>query len=387
MIGRHSATTSGARRPRQRATVRTAALLIVTILCAACSSDEKLNSARLGGLPYPGMFTLYAEADADELGTHQYPSTFITSLLAEEQSRGILYTCRAGFLDLSHTRDTIDLTRYYYLAYTDALREGEDSTVVYGLSPCRYHITFNLPQTWKHRISAAVSRDEPIPPEINDALIELAVQTTWIATTYYELLQWYGYKSSGVFSERRSAFTYDDMMAHVVGGNVARVALQRSEGEDTFNEAVTRTLDRTLDELDVVSVEASRRAVRLIEGHWWQGSRAVRRQLDIGLDDGALTPWLVRDLEYCDDHNPQPFDVPPLIDALRPDGRPLATLEIEMRVFESSIIRRAIPDRPTRIVPPRDFPILLDDVRKEMTEEFGEDFDQPYPDAPKRAAK
>src|SRR5687768_2411742 len=66
---------------------------------------------RLGALPYPGMTTLYATADPENLGRHRYgglPRLFER----DEASRGIIYTARGGFLDVAHVRITVDRVRY-----------------------------------------------------------------------------------------------------------------------------------------------------------------------------------------------------------------------------------------------------------------------------------
>ncbi len=359
-----------------------AAILLLIVGCAPIDRP----TMRTGSLPYPGLFTLYADVDPSDLGHHRYRGNVMPVLFADEASRGIVYTCRAGFLDMSHVRDSIDLTRYYYLAFADAVRDGESHVVVYGFSPCRFHVTLDLPAEWSLDAWADTSassnhdRKQPLPDELDDALIDLAAQTAWITTTWYEFLQWYGYKSAGVISERRSAFTYDDIIAHAVGGDVARRALRHSRCDDTFNDAATDELERTLEELEALSPEQTYDATRAVEGQWWEGGQAIRRQLDLGLEDGSIKPWLVRDFAPCPDREPEPYDVPPLIDALRPDGEPLARIEIEMRILEAGAIRAAVPDQPQRLVPHRDFPHLIADMRADLAEQFGESFDEPYPD-------
>jgi hypothetical protein len=331
-------------------------------------------SMRLGSLPFPGPFSLFAAADPESLGHHDH-APFMT-LFNDEESRGILYTCQAGFLDLSHIRDSIDLARHFYVALGESVRNGKRKVVVLAFSPCRYHITIDLPNEWAHAKGA-----ETLPVYVEDAVIELSVQLTWIATTWYEVLQWAGYSSTIIVPEDRSAFTYDDLLSHAIGGDIARKSLHESTSEDEFNAAATKWLAQLLEDLEIVSPDEMHQAVELVRGKWWAGFSAVRRQLDIGLDDGTVRPWLVRGLERCDHVDPlepEPYVVPPLLDSLRPDGKPLASVEIEMRILEASRIRATIPDRPRRIVPHRDFPHIMEGIRRDMVARYGEDVDRPY---------
>lgn len=348
-------------------------------LCAAllagcgCATHEP-PSMRLGSLPFPGPFSLYAVADPSSLGGHQYEPD--AGLLHDETSRGILYTCRAGFLDLSHVRDSIDLSRYFYLVLADAVRKGNHQTTARAFSPCRFHITIDLPASWEHG-----KEEDRLPSEVDDALIELSVQLSWIATTWYEILQWAGYSSTVVVSERRSAFTWDDIVAHAVGGDAGRIALRKSSDLEEFNIQATNALERLLEELGAVPPEIMGEAVELVHGEWWEGVSAVRRQLDIGLDDGTVRPWLVRGVDACDyvdPLQPEPYPVPPLRDSLRPDGRSLASIEIEMRVFEANRIRMTIPGQPRRIVPYRDFPHIMEGIREDLADQYGWHVDRPH---------
>src|SRR3982751_5241665 len=63
---------------------------------------------RMGGLPYPGAFTLFELAHPDRLGHHAYDGQTGPS----EAVRGILHTCRGGFIDIAHARKAIDLCKH-----------------------------------------------------------------------------------------------------------------------------------------------------------------------------------------------------------------------------------------------------------------------------------
>src|SRR5215212_6292895 len=90
--------------------------------CASSASpvDEPPRD-RMGSLPFPGTFTLYRIADADRLVQHRYERT--PRLFREDEGKhGIVYTTRAGFLDVGHIRITVDTVRYCSNHIREAIR-------------------------------------------------------------------------------------------------------------------------------------------------------------------------------------------------------------------------------------------------------------------------
>jgi hypothetical protein len=252
---------------------------------------------RLGSLPFPGPFTLYAAADG-ELGQHRYGDQ-PRSGAPREVGRGTLYTCRAGFIDVAHLRESIDWTRHVhelvlaaFAARAPLLRfEGPDDTT--------YELAFDYPAAW------TTVPDE----ERGRAALRIAQRSSLLLMTWHEVLTGSGYKTTGVVSERRSAFTYDDMSAHLVGVQVAGRALGDAA---PYDRAVTRALDARLDELGVVDHECLARALDAVEGTWWKGRFALRLQHETGRFSGWLQPHVIEGLACCpDDAAAEPLEWPP----------------------------------------------------------------------------
>src|ERR1051325_4702148 len=98
---------------------------------------------RLGCLPWPGPFTVFETADPLRLGEHCYDHG------PHEKERGIIYTCRGGFIDVSHLRKTIDLCKYAQVRMEFALLNDWTALQIKSLEPTVYVIRLNYPPDWK----------------------------------------------------------------------------------------------------------------------------------------------------------------------------------------------------------------------------------------------
>ena len=321
---------------------------------------ESLPRPRMGALPFPGLMTLYTSADG-ELGEHSYAGG------GSEVDRGIVYTCDGGFLDVSHIRNAADMTGYLHARLAHALRSGWGCLRFRGKEPSLYECALTYPEGW-----------DDMDPAERDAVIEEAAvigaqRLALTVMTWHELLTWYGYKSAVVVSERGSAFTYDDGPSHMVGVLVAGEVLR--EGID-FDDGVTDLLAIVLEELGVVEPSELHAAALAVEGDWWEFGQPRRRLLRTGLEAASTSgpaevrPWLVPELDFCDGARPVTLESPCLSDVLGHDLRRLVRVEIDPRVLESPKIFALLPDATNRVEPERDFPLLIDDIRREVGEGY-----------------
>ena len=86
----------------------------------------------------------------------------------------------------------------------------------------------------------------------------------------------------------------------------------------------------------------------------------LKRNYDIGLEDGKVTPWLVSGLDGCDNAKPRAYPVPKL-DFLRNYGLSVG-LRIEPRVAEKNLVLRiAYPNGKQEkfIEPEKHFPLIM----------------------------
>lgn len=310
---------------------------------------------RTGCLPFPGLFTLYAEADPARLGDHHY-ARGAPSGVAEEE-RGIFYTAKAGFLDLAHVRNTIDWTRYCVAQFAAALARHDTTLTFNGTNGSLVHVTLSYPDDGIH----ADDRHR----EQFDLALRLGERTAYVLLNWHEAASWFG-DHTFLFDESPSAFTWDDVMSHVIGVRVAELALC-SDGW-TFDRAVTFYLDQQVRSLGAVGPSQTRQAVDAVDGTFWAHGRPLRRQTDTGFETGAVTPWLVAGLPFSDDARPQPFAVP---DVLTSTGLKLAErcrVQIEPRCAAAERMRAVLPARPEWFDVDHDLPVILAEMRREMGE-------------------
>ncbi len=192
--------------------------------------------------------TLYTTADPQRLGRHRYgavPRLF----QSDEVSRGIIYTARAGFLDVAHLRITIDQVRYCTRALRRAISERQDKLALPGPNRSIFHVALRYPDDWP-----------TLSPAERDALaaqwsLRAGQRLAYLMVTWHELITWFGYRNVVLVDERRSSFLHDDVMSHVVGLRVAERAI-RADGStaERFDDDPTLTpaLDDELAELGAV---------------------------------------------------------------------------------------------------------------------------------------
>src|SRR5690606_38835132 len=262
-----------------------AMLLVAAPFSAGCNGPGQ-PTFRVGALPFHGLM-LHARADPERLGHHRYRSP--TQFGDGEVGRGIIYTQKAGFVDVAHIRDTADWARYIADRVAPALREGASGIALGGSDHTRVHMRFEYPPGWWELPAAA--REELI----RELAIRCGQEGAYALTTWHELITWYDYGIIPLVSERPSAFTYDDVISHVIGLEVVGRALR--DGEADYNAAMTRAMDEVIAELGPASPEQTRQAVLAVQGWWWKRGQALKRHLDTGLDDGEVMPMGIEGLK------------------------------------------------------------------------------------------
>lgn len=320
---------------------------------------DQLPKTRLGGLPFNGGATLFAPVDPANLGSHHY------RVLDGEKDRGILYTCKAGFLDISHVRKSGDLVPYCQVRLEAALKNRLTDIRFRSREPSIYHVTINYPAWWDQ------ITDGQRTLVIRELSIRMAQHLAFAMVSWHEILTWYGYKSWGIISEHNSAFCYDDNPSHMLGVLAAGDALRHTSLD--YDAAMTQAIDRRLQELGAVTVEQMFDAIRAVKGRWWTGSLPLRRHLDLALQDNSMTPWVVSGLSFCLNAQPFIFHLPDLTEI---EGRPLGNIwrvQIEPNVVEANKIRNVIGTDEPLVDYHRDMPALLEDIRKELIDRHGPD--------------
>jgi hypothetical protein len=283
------------------------------------------------------------------------------------EGNGIIYTCKAGHIDIAHLRKTADWTAFLAEKTYEKLLDDRKTFTFKLLEPSRYHVRIAYPQSWK---SLSTEQKRQIAREV---AIDLGQYFAYTATTWHEILTWFGYKITKVYSEFPSAFGWEDQISNLLGSHVASKAM-RTTGVD-FNEAVTAALDKELARLDIQPKKVAHRASQKVSGDWYSGGLYFfvivrKRNLDIGLDDGHVTPFLIPGIEECEGAGPVSYPVPDP-DVLEHGFS--VSLQIEPREkVRKKILRIAHPTMPgSRIDPELHFARIMEHITRTAIEKWG----------------
>lgn len=336
-------------------------LISVALTLAGCGgsggisgrSVTPLPRIRIGRYASPSVGTVYL--DPDNIGRHAFSG-------GSGGQKGIVYTCRAGHVDLAHTRKSADWAAYLYRNFADKLRKKETKFSFSFREPAKYYVELTYPPDWDTMPQA--KRDEII----KDAAATLAQYSAYTGTMFHEMLTWFGYSSVGVWSEFPSAFAWEDTFSDLFGTHLAGIAFR--DPKHDYDTAMTTALANELKTLGAQSKEVALRVSKSLHGQWYSGDFAwmnmKARNFDTGFDDGFITPWLVPNVSECPGAEPQSYPAPRL-DDIRKYGFKIK-FELAPSACKGKVLKIVWPDkkqRQSRIVPDRDFAKLMDYILKD----------------------
>ncbi len=313
----------------------------------------------------PGMTFL-----GSDLGAHSYQWSLF-------EKGGIVYTCRGGHIDITHMRIGIDWTAYLAAeSYKRLMRNDPGFTCKMPVDRSRTHVRISYPPDW-----------DRLPAEERSAMAEkmalaLGPYLAFTMVSWHEVTTWYGYKCMGIPVEYDSAFSWEDSYSNLLGARIALRALQ--DTERSYNEAVTTAIDEEMQKLGILpSARQARQVSRSVKGQWYSGTFVLlfdmkKRNFDIGLDDGHVTPTRIPGASPCPDCEPQSYPAPTL-DGLAEYGFS-ATVEIEPREWErNKILRIVFGDPPKadqkRIDAGTHLAVIMDRIQREAAAKYGPEYD------------
>ncbi len=276
-----------------------AAFGVLLLTLAGCSIAGKPR-------PRPGCYASNTMGvnfrNARSIGRHNFGSSF-------GESKGIVYTCSGGHIDLAHLRIASDHVYYLYKFCRKRLAAGEtDLRFNLSYDPTQFHAIIEYPSGFDSMPAAERER------VIDDVSLELAEYFTWYLTTWHEVITWYGH-GTFLVSEFHSAFAWEDSYSNLLGVILGAKATAAAAGSGTgaYNSAMTSILEDELIRLGAVSASQARDASESMRGKWYSGSVSVQmllRNLDVGGDDGCVFPAIVP--VTCKDVTPECLPVPKL---------------------------------------------------------------------------
>ncbi len=343
-----------------RASVITeASLAVISSIIFLFSGCQEPRSYVDGSAGYPqprfrtgaffGSLTGMTFLEPDGLGSHRYK-------FGMEEKNGMVYTCTGGFIDIAHLRDGADRTVYLAAVAYRNLMLKKPAFSFQVIEPSRYWVKVLYPKGWDQY---STQQKKKIAQEISIYLGQYFAHKSMI---WHEILTWYGFSSTGLFSEKISAFSWEDTYSDVLGTRIAAQALRNNP--EQYNAEMTKLIEQELNDLGSQPAKVARRATKQIEGKWFTGGfyffvRMKKHNFDSGQIDGQITPYLVPGI--CQDARPKPCQAPNLQFLSRYGFK--MELEIEPRVWEKSKILPAIQSaNGGRINPEIDFPKILKQI-------------------------
>lgn len=240
---------------------------------AGCASRELATpKTRVGALPFPGPWSLYAAADPSAVTPHRYASG-LDVLLSSEGDRGIIYTTRAGFIDMAHLREAMDWTWYLKRRIDEAKEIDGVREVVFEHECVRGTL----------RVPMGLSSEDHA---------RVAAMAAYRLLTWHEISTWYGYSLVAFVSEERSTFTVDDTTSHVLGVELGVELATRAKDQAEYEALADAGLLELMETLDAQNATETTRACERVRGTWWKGSRAVLFDAHVALADGRKRPLL-----------------------------------------------------------------------------------------------
>jgi hypothetical protein len=325
------------------------------VVVAGFNSPPRL---RLGATPSVRLGAPFIGAD---LGTHGY-------YFRLSEKNGIAYTHRGGHIDTMHVRIAADWAAYLAARSYRHLMRGDPSfsyKLLADRSRHTVHLTYpanwqSLPEEQRHRTA-------------REAALTMGPYLAFTMVSWHEILTWYGFRSVGVIQESHSAFSWEDSYSNLLGAVIAAQALR--DTQHSYDQAVSMTLDQEMRVLGVQPASVAKQASKSVQGKWYVahpvGYLAVmRRNCDIGADDGYVTPVLVPGLPAV---AAEPLSYPaPTLDGLSQYGIQVS-VDIEPHEWERGrILRIVYPDgRGRRIYPAAHFAAIIARVHQEITEKYG----------------
>ncbi len=276
-----------------------------------------------------------------ELGEHGYHGS-------GSERNGIAYTCAGGHIDISHLRKAADWTLFLAEKAKKSMQAGEKEFSFKLYEPSRYHVKLEYPADWN---DLSELQREPVVHEMS---VRLGQYFSFTATTWHEILSYFGYRSTKIFPEHASAFSWEDSYSNLLGTHLAAQVLLGMEDfsiADTneYDLAMTVALDVEMEKLGVQSAGIARDAAASVRGEWFSGDlifvNMKKRHFDVGVDDGMVSPLITAPgIANCGPAAPHSYPAPELDFASRLYGFGLV---FEMDVREQvgkEILRVAYPD-------------------------------------------
>ena len=153
--------------------LKTAAQLVIEGLDAS-------PRIRVGYLPTPTLGTVYSSSE--ELGQHGYRPNL-------SERNGLVYTCKAGHIDIGHARKATDWTVFLAAKTFKKIMKNKSGFSFRLYEPSLYTVQLIYPENWK---DMSLQDKEHIAYEVS---VGLDRYFAFVGVTWHEIITWFGFKS------------------------------------------------------------------------------------------------------------------------------------------------------------------------------------------------
>lgn len=303
------------------------------IIRTCCSFGTEMQMFALPGVK------LTETTSIDKIGTHHY-------LGDPTEENGIVYSRRGGFIDMGHLRDQADWTAFLYTQLTQNKENGSFSLLL-GHEGGEKMLKVDLPK------------------DLNNLdLLNLAGKIAYDLSVWHEIATWFGASTIPFVPERYSSFSIEDAYSNLLGVTIGIQALQ---SELPYEQAVTKLIDKYLNELEAVATEnETYMAMEAVRNIWWTRDKKlpsskvlIERQIQVY---PCLKPWLVPGMKP-ENQSPAELTVPSLTNI----GQSLNNFyTLEFRLNYKFPFRKIFPERKERNITQNDFDRMLSQVETEV---------------------
>lgn len=340
-------------------------LLVLAITLSGCGGAGN-GSPRVRFASYPTA-TGGTNFTGQELGHHGYHGS-------GSEKNGITYTCAGGHVDIAHLRKAADWTLYLSAKAYEHIRHGDAEFSFKLYEPSLYYVTLTYPENWN---DLSEQQREAVA---HDVSVGLGRYFAFTATTWHEIISYFGYRSTGIFPEHASAFSWEDSYSNLLGTHIAAEVLKNASTLDIhdtneYDMAMTVALDVEMARLGIQSSSIARDAAASVRGRWFTGDLIFvdmkKRHFDVGVDDGMVTPLITApEIGPCGPVEPASYPAPQL-DFVKRHGFAVG-FEMEVREgVKRKILRAAYPDeeeRQNRIRPNIHFARIMRYIERDAIE-------------------
>ena len=242
----------------------------------------------------PQIIKLAKIIDKSQLAGHHFSS--------KKDRTGMLYTCHAGFIDISHLRDTADWAAHVYWNLKTYLNSGKEI-------PARK-------EGGSIRRSVFFPKDDTIIIDdlTENDLILIATSISYQFALFHEIATSFpiavSVPAAFFVYEKSSAFSIEDSYSNYLGSYLGALAASKSIDLKSYNKNLTDLLNEKLLELKAVDSIQTFKAYQSVRGLWWIKSfmnnykNLLKRDYSF---ENEIKPNVIENFDSC--QNTQPISL------------------------------------------------------------------------------